>query len=98
MKKLFITLIGALAVGAALPALASPDWQLIEHARKARQTAQFERRGETVEISGRAVKCPQEALVLPLDDGPRAQTTPYENQVHKERYEALVKACKEASK
>ena len=42
--------------------------------------------------------CPPRALVLPLDHGPRAQTTPYLNQLRKARYEAEVKACKEATK
>ncbi|OGS97777.1 MAG: hypothetical protein A3K04_02295 [Gallionellales bacterium RBG_16_56_9] len=36
MKKLLITLTGALTIGAALPAIAGPDWQLIEQARKAK--------------------------------------------------------------
>lgn len=42
--------------------------------------------------------CPPKKLVLPLDHGPRAQTTPYLNQVRKARYEAEVKACKDAAK
>lgn len=36
-------------------------------------------------------------LVLPLDHGPRAQTTPYLNQQRKERYDAQVRACKEVA-
>ena len=36
MNKLLITLAGALALGAALPAFAGPDFQAIEQARKAR--------------------------------------------------------------
>jgi hypothetical protein len=35
---------------------------------------------------------------LQLDHGPRAQTTPYLNQLRKARYEAEVKACKDAAK
>lgn len=42
--------------------------------------------------------CPPKKLVLPLDHGPRAQTTPYLNQVRKARYEAEVNACKDAAK
>lgn len=42
--------------------------------------------------------CPPQRLVLPLDHGPRAQTTPYLNQSRKARHEAEVKACKEAAK
>ncbi len=39
--------------------------------------------------------CPPEPLILPLDHGPRAQTTPYLNRLRKERFEAEMKACKE---
>ncbi|HQS41729.1 MULTISPECIES: hypothetical protein [unclassified Polaromonas] len=42
--------------------------------------------------------CPPKKLVLQLDHGPRAQTTPYLNKLRKERYEAEVKACKDAAK
>lgn len=42
--------------------------------------------------------CPPKKLVLPLDHGPRAQTTPYLNQLRKARYEAEVNVCKEATK
>lgn len=37
MKTVLIPLIGALTLGTALPAIAGPDWQLIEQARKAKQ-------------------------------------------------------------
>ena len=37
--------------------------------------------------------CPPPPLVLPLDHGPRAQTTPSQNRLRKERYEAQLKAC-----
>ena len=33
MKTLLITLAGALAIGATLPAYAGPDWQIIDHGR-----------------------------------------------------------------
>lgn len=36
MKTVVISLIGALTLGAALPALAGPDWQIIEQGRKAK--------------------------------------------------------------
>ena len=42
--------------------------------------------------------CPPKKLVLQLDHGPRAQTTPYLNQLRMARYEAEVKACKDAAK
>jgi len=41
---------------------------------------------------------PTEALVLPLDHGLRAQTTPQQNRLRMERYEAKLKACKNAAK
>ncbi len=97
MKKPLITLIGALTLGAALPVFAGPDWQAIEHARKAKQATQEARRGdayETMAPTGAGpVKCPPDAPVPQLDHGPRAQTTPYLNQLHKNRYDAQVKAC-----
>ncbi|EKD97901.1 MAG: hypothetical protein ACD_23C00683G0005, partial [uncultured bacterium] len=39
--------------------------------------------------------CLPQPLILPLDHGPRALTTPYLNQLRKQRFEAEVKACKE---
>lgn len=36
MKTVRFTLVGAVVFGAALPAFAGPDWQVIEHARKAK--------------------------------------------------------------
>ena len=87
MKKSLITVIGALTLSAALPALAGPDWQLIEHARKAKQAAQ-----DTRQESTRVAKsqCVPGALVLPLDHGPRAQTTPHQNQLREQEH---AKTC-----
>lgn len=34
MKKFLIFLIGCVTIGAAFPAFAGPDWQVIEHGRK----------------------------------------------------------------
>lgn len=102
MKKLFVTIIGALTLGANLPALAGPDFQAIERARMAKQVAQAERQADLRAAQGPArtgsLKCPPEPLVLPLDHGPRAQTTPAENRSRRGRYEAQVAACKEAAK
>lgn len=39
MKKLLIILIGSFTLSAAAPALAGPDWQIIEKARKDKQAA-----------------------------------------------------------
>ena len=118
MKKLLVTLIGALTLGAALPALAGPDWQAIEAARKAKRTTEISRHAGPNDVQGPTAaassprdpyealpptaaglqKCPTDALVLPLDHGPRAQTTPYQNRLRKDRYEARLTACKGATK
>ena len=42
-------------------------------------------------------KCAAKRLVLPLDHGPRAQTTPYLNDRRKASFEAEQKACKDAA-
>lgn len=106
MTKLLISLISTITLGAALPAVAGPgpDWHAIEQARKAHQAAQAEQHtGDLYEASTPTAAGPQKCampdpLVLPLDHGPRAQTTPYLNHQRKERYMAQVQACKEASK
>lgn len=81
MKKSLITLIGALTLGAALPVLAGPDWQLIEHARKAKQAVQ-DARQDSARVA--KLQCAPGALALPLDHGPRAQTTPHQNQLREQ--------------
>lgn len=98
MNKPLITLMGALTLGIALPAFAGPDWQAIEQARKAKQATQKARHGDAMPVKGSdAMTCPPDALVLPLDHGPRAQSTPYLNEKRKARFEAEQKACKEAA-
>ncbi|WP_454905144.1 hypothetical protein [Variovorax gossypii] len=93
MKKSFLILISALTLGVASPALAGPDFQAIEKARKAQQVAASERRADTLAGKG-SPNCPPPPLVLPLDHGPRALTTPGENRWRKARYEAQLKTCK----
>lgn len=92
MKRLFTTLISVVACGAALPAFAGPDWQAIEQARKHKQ-AQV---AQTDRLPAPEA-CAAKRLVLPLDHGPRAQTTPYLNEQRKRRFEAELKACREAA-
>jgi hypothetical protein len=87
MNKSLITLIGALTIGAAWPALAGPDWQVIEQARKAKQAAQAPRHDSTGVAKG---QCTPGELVLAVDHGPRAQTTPYQNRL---REQAHVRTC-----
>ena len=96
MNKLLIPLIGILTFGASWPAIAGPDvlqLQAIDHARKAKleQLARMEK-------ASPEERCRYRALVLPLDHGPRAQTTPYLNQLRRKRFEAEMKACKDAAK
>lgn len=88
MKKLLNTLIGAVASSPVLPASAGSDWQAIEQARKYKreQLAQAEK-------TSPEARCSAERLVLPLDHGPRAQTTPYLNEKRKASFEAEQKAC-----
>lgn len=96
MKKLLISIIGALTLSAAWPALAGPDFQAIEKARANRQAALVAQGTSTVRVdstTGQPVRCPPDPLVLPLDHGPRALTTPGENRIRKARYEAQLKAC-----
>ena len=81
MKKSLITLIGTLALGAALPAFAGPDWQLIEHARKAKQAEQSSRQDGTRVAKA---QCKPSDLAPPLDHGPRAQTTPHDNRLREQ--------------
>lgn len=102
MKKLLITLIATLNLGTALPVLAGPDWQAIEHARKAKQEAAAARHGDAHDAMAPTgagpAKCAPDAPVLQLDHGPRAQTTSYQNRLRMERYEAQLKACAKAAK
>lgn len=95
MNKLIAVLIGTFTAIATLPAVAGPDWQIIELGRKAKQAAAQETSENKVVSSGAAAErtCPPDRLVLGLDHGPRATTTPWLNQQRKERYEAQLKAC-----
>jgi hypothetical protein len=92
MKTLLTTLIGAVALSTMLPAFAGPDWQAIEQARKNKRAQVMQMEKPTPEE-----RCAAKRLVLPLDHGPRAQSTPYLNEKRKQRFEAEVKACQEAA-
>jgi len=98
MKKMLVTIaVSCSALVAAMPALAGPDFNAIEHARKARDTAkQADRVKRDADLAPTAVGCPPDELVLQLDHGPRAQTTPYANRLRTERHAAKVQACKDA--
>lgn len=99
MNKLLLTLVGSLTLGMTLPALAGPDWQAIEQARKAQSASRSDARAEPHGAAGRSAagfRCPPRKPALLLDHGPRAQSTPYVNQQRQERYEAALRACKAA--
>ncbi len=87
------TVTTALAVSLSLPALAGPDFWTIEKGRAARQ-AEVQRSPSS--DSKNAAGCPPDKLVLPLDHGPRAQTTPYLNERRKQRYEEQLRQCESA--
>jgi|Transcript_12888 hypothetical protein len=99
MKKLLIILIGSFTLSAAAPALAGPDWQIIEKARKDKQAAvQPAQHASSLPPSGAQGECRVDPLVLQLDHGPRADTSPYINQLRRERHEAQLKACASKTK
>ena len=82
MKKLLVALTGILTIGAALPAVAGADWQLIEQANKVQAQAnaanmqpEATQQPQLASVEGN----PRSRIVLPLDHGPRAQTTPWSN-------------------
>lgn len=89
MKKLVTSLIGTVALSVMLPAFAGPDWQAIEQARKEKRT-----QAAQAEKLTPAEACAAKRLVLPLDHGPRAQTTPYMNEKRRAAFEADLKTCK----
>lgn len=98
MNRPLIALVSVLTLGSALSAFAGPDWQAIEQARKAKQATQMPRHGDAMPAKGTAgMTCPPDALVLPLDHGPRAQSTPYLNAKRKAKHEAEQKACRAAA-
>lgn len=85
------------ALFAAIPAFAGPDFNAIEQAPKvkhsAAHTGQAESRGV---LASQMVNCPPEKLVLLLDHGPRADTTPYLNRLRRERHASQMQACRDA--
>lgn len=77
MKILLLTILSAVTLSAAIPAIASPDFQALEQARKAASHT-----GATPEA--RDKNYASKKLILPLDHGPHAQTTPYLNQLRRQ--------------
>ena len=102
MKTLFISVIGALALSAVRPSFAKPDSQAIERARRAQQAAQGEFRGASYQVSpppaAVPLKCPPDRMELAIDRGPRSLMASPQNRLRWQRYEAQVKACKDAAR
>ncbi len=101
MNKLLIILFSAVALGSTLPAFADSGASATEQAGNTNQTAPAAPNGDVhmASASAGAMKCAMpDRLVLPLDHGPRAVTTPYLNQQRRARHDAQVKACMDASK
>lgn len=86
MKQAVVWAFAAISALASLPAVAGPDWQLLEQARKANQAEAQEQLRE-----GRPRR-----LALPLDHGPRAQTTPWLNQQRLKQAEKEARRAEEA--
>jgi hypothetical protein len=91
MKTLSIAIAALTLLGAGSSALAGPDFNAIDQARKAKQMARAANTDARTTEPGKA-QCRQR-LILPLDHGPRAVTTPYLNELRKARFEAQQKAC-----
>ncbi len=72
---------GTIVLGAGLSACTSSGW------RDSAQTAAL----------SPMEQCAARRLVLPLDHGPRPQTTPYENKLRQQRFDAEMKACRAAA-
>ncbi len=99
MKEILITMAACWTLAASLPAVAGPDFYAIEQARKAKQSAPQADQGKTRgEATSTASACPPGELVLLLDHGPHAQTTPYVNRLRKERHASQMQACRDAGR
>ncbi len=83
------TIAALVAAGVVFPAMAGPDFQAIERAREAKQA---QRTALQTGAERAAMRCDQR-LVLPLDHGPRAVTTPHLNAQRKARFEAQQRQC-----
>lgn len=81
VRKLLMFSTATVALGVGLSACAGPGW------RDDAQTAAL----------SPLEQCAARRLVLPLDHGPRPQTTPYENKLRQQRFDAEMKACRAAA-
>ncbi len=94
MSKVVHAMIAIAMSAIALPAVAGPDFAAIEQARKARHAAQLVAAADPAAM--RVARDCAARLVLPLDHGPRAVTTPYLNEKRKVRVEAQQRECEQA--
>jgi hypothetical protein len=83
MKTLLGAIIGAIAIGATLPAIAGPDWQIIEHGRKVKAAR--------MQQAAAAAAAPAPAPV-----GLAAQ--PAQTMAANSDYEKMMKECAEMMK
>lgn len=63
MKNLLTTVIGVIAMGATLPALAGPDWQIIEHGRQVK-LARMQQAAAATQTTTAASLAPQTAKTM----------------------------------
>lgn len=77
MRQAVVWAFVVVSAGMSLPAVAGPDWQLLEQARKANRA----------EAQEQVRQGAPRRLALLLDHGPRAQTTPWLNQQRIKRAE-----------
>lgn len=74
-----------MTLGARLPALAGVDFQALELARKAQRAQESRTKAANLQEHGVAKASP-----LPLDHGPRAQSTQYLNRERMARSDASI--------
>lgn len=84
MKKLLLTLLCLTTIGAALPAFAGPDWNLIEQGRKAKQ----------LELTQAAASKDQAGMEGKMDHQMAQNMDPK----MQEKMEAMMKRCQEMMK
>ncbi len=93
MRTLFVILIGAVTLGATLPAIAGPDFQSLDQIRKTHLAQE-----EQMWKASPDQRCASKQFVSLIDHGPRAQTTPHLNQLRRQRLNEEMKACKQETK
>lgn len=96
MKKLLITVAAScLALASVTQAVAGPDFNAREQVRRTHDNRPQADVVARDQLDANAFACPTEKLALPLDHGPRAQTTQYANRLRFERYTVAMKACED---